>query len=210
MSKTNVDLVEYARSKIGTPYVYGMKMELLTLEKYYYLKKLYGSLVWDSDINKVSKVCCDCSGLISAYTGFIRNSIGYKNAAKTVNLISTIAKAPLGALVWFQGHIGVYSGTKNGTHYYIAEDGSAHGCREVSLSYNKWTHWFECADIKYIVEDAEMVDTTKIKIDGKTYTVNRIFKEDRNYIELQSFIQAGFKVDYDGSAKIPVLTSPKN
>jgi len=210
MSKTNIGLVEYARSKIGTPYVYGMKMESLTLEKYYYLKKLYGSMVWDSDIKKVGKVCCDCSGLISAYTGFIRNSIGYKNAATTVNSISTIAKAPLGALVWFHGHIGVYSGTKNGVPYYIAEDGSAYGCREVPLSYNKWTHWFECADIKYIVEDAEMVDTTKIKIDGKIYTANRIFKENRNYIELQSLMQAGFKVDYDGSAKIPVLTSPKN
>ena len=208
MSKTNIGLVDYCRSKIGTPYVYGAKMELLTLEKYNYLKKLYGSMVWDSDINKVGKVCCDCSGLISAYTGKIRNSTGYKNAAKAVNPISTIAIAPPGVLVWFQGHIGIYSGTKNSVPYYIAEDGSAYGCREVPLSYNKWTHWLECTDIEYIGEDLDVVDTTKIKIDGKTYTVNRIFKENRNYVELQSFTQAGFKIDYDSTAKIPVITSP--
>ena len=31
---TNYELVEFAKSKIGTSYVYGMKGAILTLEKY--------------------------------------------------------------------------------------------------------------------------------------------------------------------------------
>ena len=61
---TNYELVEFAKSKLGTPYVYGMKGSVMTLAKYNQLKQMYGNLVWNSDRNKVGKVCCDCSGLL--------------------------------------------------------------------------------------------------------------------------------------------------
>ena len=54
---TAAELVAFAKSKLGVPYVYGMKGTVMTLAKYNELKALYGALVWDSDKNKVGKVC---------------------------------------------------------------------------------------------------------------------------------------------------------
>ena len=93
---TGEELVAFAKSKLGVPYVYGMKGEVMTLAKYNQLKSMYGALVWDSDKNKVGKVCCDCSGLISWATGIIRNSQGYHDTALEVQPISTISEAPIG------------------------------------------------------------------------------------------------------------------
>lgn len=142
----NLGLVKFAESKIGTPYVYGMKGEVLTSAKYEQLKKQYGELVWNSDRKKIGKVCVDCSGLISWYTGVMRGSSQHKSAAASVYPISTIANAPVGALVWHSGHIGIYVG--NGE--YIAADGSAYGVRRNKLSKASFTHWFLCTDIAYI------------------------------------------------------------
>lgn len=170
--KTNIELVKYARSKIGVPYVYGMKMQVMTKSMYDTLKSMYGSMVWNSDVNKVGKVCCDCSGLISSFTGIVRNSANYYSTAIKREPISTIDKAPIGALVWMQGHIGVYSGKKaDGKHYYIAEDGSAYGCREVTLNNNKWTHWLICPDIKYI-DEGELSMTQYEELNNKLNELN--------------------------------------
>lgn len=214
---TSLGLVEFARTKIGTPYVYGCKQikgkeTKLTLEKYKKLKQMYGtSCVWNSDINKVGKICCDCSGLISWYTGKIYGSMQFKNMADKVYPISTIQTAPIGVAVWMKGHIGIYTGMKNGIPYYIAEDGSAYGCREVPLSYNKFTHWFKIKDITYSdakktetgKEDDEMVTQTFININGKNYSFNRILKDGKNYVELADFKQAGFDVGYSAENKLP-------
>ena len=143
MRLTNIGLIDFARSKIGTPYVYGCKGELLTKEKYLTLKKLYGDLVWKSDADKIGKVCVDCSGLISWYTGRIKGSSQYKDEADDIYAIYTIANAPVGAAVWMKGHIGIFTGFKDGVPYYIAADGSAYGVREVPLSYNNFTYWFK-------------------------------------------------------------------
>lgn len=188
---TNLGLIKFVKTKLGTPYVYGMKGTVLTLAKYNSLKAQHGSLVWDSDRKKIGKVCCDCSGLISWYTGIIRGSTQYKELAKKVYPISTIKDAPIGAAVWKQGHIGVYIG--NGE--YIAEDGSAYGCRKNKLSNASFTHWFKIIDIQYIEEeDDEVVEKAKIKINGVYYTVSRILKDGINYIKIRDLAQAGFKI----------------
>ena len=214
MSKlTNIGLVEFARSKIGTPYVYGCKQirgkEVeLTLSQYKLLKATYGTgCVWESDVNKVGKICCDCSGLISWYTGKIYGSGQYKEKAAEVHTIDTIKNAPVGVAVWLKGHIGVYSGMKNGMPYYIAEDGSAYGCREVPLSKNKFTHWFKISDIYYEDEkeegDNEAAEKIKINVNGKEYEVNRILKDGKNFICLSDMRQAGFDVGYNEKTKVP-------
>ena len=214
MSKlTNIGLVEFARSKIGTPYVYGCKQirdkEVeLTLSQYKLLKAAYGTgCVWESDVNKVGKICCDCSGLISWYTGKIYGSGQYKEKAGEIHTIDTIKNAPVGAAVWLKGHIGIYSGTRNGVPYYIAEDGSAYGCREVPLSKNKFTHWFKIFDIYYEDEkeegDNEVAEKIKINVNGKEYEVNRILKDGKNFICLSDMKQAGFDVGYNEKTKVP-------
>ena len=78
---TGHELVAFARGKLGTPYVYGMKGEVLTQKMYDRLRILFGPLVWESDAAKIGQVCVDCSGLISWGTGILRNSQGYHDTA---------------------------------------------------------------------------------------------------------------------------------
>lgn len=154
----NLELIKFAESKIGTAYVYGMKGKVMTANDYNRLKKQYGSMVWDTDIKKIGKMCVDCSGLISWATGIVRGSSQYKQMAKEAHPISTIEDAPKGAAVWRNGHIGIYVG--NGD--YIAADGSAYGVRKNNLSNAKFTHWFEISDIEY-VEGDEMKRYNKVE-----------------------------------------------
>lgn len=200
---TGEELVAFAKSKLGVPYVYGMKGEVMTLAKYNQLKSMYGDLVWNSDKNKVGKVCCDCSGLISWATGIVRNSQGYHDTALEVQPISTISKAPIGAAVWQKGHIGIYIG--NGE--YIAEDGSVYGCRRNKLIKAGFTHWLRLKDIDYTVKEEvdEVVEQAKLIVNGKEYTVERILKDGTNYIKIRDIADVlGYEVSSKGS--IAVLT----
>lgn len=199
---TGQELVAFAKSKLGVPYVYGMKGKVMTEAIYNSLKKAYGNLVWDSDKQKIGKVCCDCSGLISWATGIARNSQNYHDTALEVQPIATIANAPIGAAVWRKGHIGIYIG--NGE--YIAEDGSAYGCRINKLRNANFTHWLKLIDIDYSgQEDTEMVEKSKIIVNGKEYFVDRILKDGTNYIKIRDLADAfGYTVSNNGS--IPVLT----
>lgn len=145
---TGQELVEFARSKIGTPYVYGAKGEVVTEDLFDRLRKLYPKYVPLSDRKKVGQVCVDCSGLISWACNRPLNSTGWKSAAeKDIYPIATLGKAPAGALVWMKGHIGIYSGKKDGVCHYIAADGSKYGVREVPISYNGFTHWLLIKDV---------------------------------------------------------------
>lgn len=199
---TGEELVAFAKSKLGVPYVYGMKGEVMTLAKYNQLKSMYGDLVWNSDKNKVGKVCCDCSGLISWATGIVRNSQGYHDTALEVQPISTISKAPIGAAVWQKGHIGIYIG--NGE--YIAEDGSAYGCRRNKLIKAGFTHWLRLKDIDYTVKqevDDEVVEQAKLIVNGKEYTVERILKDGTNYIKIRDIADVlGYEISNQGSTAV--------
>lgn len=198
---TGEELVAFAKSKLGVPYVYGMKGEVMTLAKYNQLKSMYGDLVWNSDKNKVGKVCCDCSGLISWATGIVRNSQGYHDTALEVQPISTISKAPIGAAVWQKGHIGIYIG--NGE--YIAEDGSAYGCRKNKLSKAGFTHWLRLKDIDYTVKQEvnEVVEQAKLIVNGKEYTVERILKDGTNYIKIRDIADVlGYEIGNQGSTAV--------
>ena len=135
---TGNELVAFARGKIGTPYVYGMKGKVLTQKTYDRLRILFGPLVWESDAAKIGQVCVDCSGLISWGTGILRNSQGYHDTADAVFPIATIGQAPIGAAVWRKGHIGIYIGGGK----YIAADGSAYGVRIGAVAGSGFTHWF--------------------------------------------------------------------
>ncbi|MBM6828561.1 hypothetical protein H9X85_02800 [Anaerotignum lactatifermentans] len=199
---TGKELARFAVSKLGVPYVYGMKGAVMTPEKFLQLKKLYGALVWDSDKSKIGKVCCDCSGLISWATGIIRSSQGYHDTAVEIHPISEISKAPIGAAVWKQGHIGIYIGGGE----YIAEDGSAYGCRKNSLQKADFTHWLKLRDIVYEErEDLEVVEKGKIIVNGKEYPVDRILKDGTNFIKIRDLAEAlGYQISNQGST--PVLT----
>ncbi len=54
-------------------------------------------------------------------------------------------------------------------------------------------------------EEDYMVTTTDILIDGKKFTVNRILKDGKNYIELRAFEKAGYKIGYKNEEKLPTF-----
>lgn len=167
MSKTAQGLIEFAKSKIGTPYVYGAKGTVMSLEQIRELRKMYGSnCVWYSDDNKAGKVCVDCSGLISWYTGIVRGSGQYKSTAVEVIPISQRTNNHIGWAVWMNGHIGVYLGNDT----YIAADGSAYGVRIANLSQNRFTHLLKLCDIDYGNGTKQTV-TEKPQASGGHYNV---------------------------------------
>lgn len=146
MSKTAQGLIDFAKSKIGTPYIYGAKGEVVTLDRIRELRRTYGSnCVWYSDDNKAGQTCVDCSGLISWYTGKMRGSYQYKETAVEVIPISQRTNNNIGWAVWMKGHIGIYLGDDK----YIAADGSAYGVRIANLSQNRFTHLLKLCDIDY-------------------------------------------------------------
>lgn len=197
---TGEELAAFAKSKLGVPYVYGMKGSILTEALYDKLKEAYGDLVWDSDRTKIGKVCCDCSGLISWATGISRNSQNYRDTARKVEPIATIAKAPIGAAVWRKGHIGIYIG--NGE--YIAAEGSANGCRINQVRRADFTHWLLLRDIDYTVqEEKEMVEQAKLIVNGQEYTVERILKDGTNYIKIRDVADVlGYSISNQGSTAV--------
>lgn len=203
---TGMELVAFARSKIGTPYVYGMKGTVMTQANYNYLKGKFGKMVWNSDVKKVGQVCVDCSGLISWACGVVLDSAHWFQRANVKRPISTVKDAPVGALVWQKGHIGIYSGVKNGIPCYIAADGSAHGVREASVSRSGFTHWLLVEDVfSYETEAEEVVEKDKIIINGKEYEVNMIRKNGVTYIKTRDLAQAeGIEVGSQG--RIPVIS----
>ena len=127
-------------------YVYGAKGKVMSAAQINSLRKIYGAgCVWPSDTNKAGKICCDCSGLISSYTGILRGSAQYKATGTVVKPISQRTPAMKGWAVWMSGHIGVYDGN-NG---YYAMDGSARNMVHYPLSKNKFTHIIKLCDIDY-------------------------------------------------------------
>lgn len=204
---TGKDLVAFCRSKIGAHYVYGMKGQVMTEANFQYLYNTYGrSKVPYSDHAKVGKICVDCSGLISWACGVVMGSKQWMNRANVKQPIATLRQAPIGALVWMDGHIGVYSGMKNGVHHYIAADGSKYGVREVPISQNKFTHWLLVEDVfDYEMEAEEMVEKDTIIVDGKKHEVNMIRKDGVTYVKTRDIAElVGYQVGSQG--KVPVLT----
>lgn len=154
----------------------------MSMAKIQALRKMYGSnCVWKSDDKKAGRVCVDCSGLISWYTGIVRGSGQYKSTAVEVIPISKRSDVHIGWAVWMNGHIGIYLGNDQ----YIAADGSAYGVRIANLSQNGFTHLLKLCDIDYGQGttsapkesakpsgghyNAAVVFTYCVKADGKTY-----------------------------------------
>lgn len=149
MEKTAKGLIEHCKAASGWMYVYGAKGEILTQEKYNWLKRQYGSMVWDSDISKIGQVCCDCSGLISSYTGVLRGSTSYEALAPekvSIEELKSDWNKYVGWALWMPGHIGVVSDTEG---YYYAMDGSARNWKHYPLSRNGWTKCIKIVDIDY-------------------------------------------------------------
>ena len=146
--KTLTDLMNHCEKivKANWQYVYGAKGTELSREQILDLQKQYGKdLVWDSDVNKAGKICCDCSGLISSLTKILRNSKGYYDSALESKEIRERENNMRGWGVWKEGHIGIYDGNDG----YYAMDGSNANAVHKNLSANNFTHIIKLCDIDY-------------------------------------------------------------
>ena len=158
MSITGKGLAEFAESKIGTDYCYGMKGTVLTEEKYNELKKLYPNEVLDSDKDKVGKVCVDCSGLIYWYTKTNYNSSQiYKNSTKKFP-ISDIKNAPIGAVLYTSGHVAVYDGMSGGIPYCVEAMDSAHGVVKSKVTSSRFDEYILPDYIDYSDHEVSIKD----------------------------------------------------
>lgn len=211
MKLTNFGLVEFVKTKLGIPYVYGMKGEVMTQANFNYLQRTYGvDLVWNSDEKKVGKVCVDCSGLISWYIGKNKSSSQFK-LESSAHPISSIASAPTGAAVWRNGHIGVYIG--NGL--IIEARGSHYGVVQTKVKERDFTHWFLLNDIDYIdvpeekdeIQDDDIdVKREIIIVNGREYELNMIRKDGNTFIKTRDIAELlGIKVSSNGC--IPIFTT---
>ena len=139
---TGVGLAQFAKSKIGTPYVYGAKGAdgVFTLNRLNTLAKAYPSMFTQSYIEKakkyVGKVCTDCSGLQSWYTGKVLGSAQLYSTASERIPISEIDRVPVGATLWKSGHVGVYQG--NGK--VVEAKGINYGTIESNVSATAWKY----------------------------------------------------------------------
>ncbi|MFI3175821.1 MAG: hypothetical protein R3Y53_11620 [Bacillota bacterium] len=195
---TNKALIAFAKEKLGTAYVYGMKGTIMTEANFNLLQKKYGSYyVWDSDAQKIGQVCVDCSGLISWATGVSYSSSQLYEVAKKIEPISTLQNAPLGAILWKSGHVGIYIGTEDSTPMYIAADGSAYGVRKNTVANSSFTHWLL---LDYIQYESELVEDSRLIIDGVSVAVKRILVDGTNYIKIRDVADLlGYEIGYEGN-----------
>ena len=88
------DLARYAISKLGTPYFYGAKMDVLTRDRMNRLHALYPNIVTMSYMQiaeqqgQIGKINVDCSGLIGAFRGKQIGSAQLYSTASRFQIVS--------------------------------------------------------------------------------------------------------------------------
>jgi hypothetical protein len=208
---TGAGLAKFAKSKKGTPYIYGCKGAdgKVTQAKVNSLARTYPSVFTSSYLYKikrkglVGKVCCDCSGLISSCTGIERNSTNYKETAKEVIKLSELSKnwnKYIGYGLWMKGHIGVVSEIKD---YYYAMDGSNRNMVKYPMNKQNWNCAIKLKDIDYSGGYIDMDEINK-KIDLLT---NQVFNLINLTRELDKEIKSLKKV-YNKIEEIPTWAKP--
>lgn len=197
--KKRVDILKYAESLIGyTNYKLGAK---------YYN--------YNNDVNKPKLL--DCSGFVVwAYkmAGFNvpdgtyhqwNNS--YKVSAKELK-IGDIGIKESGGLGMYN-HIGIYAGNGYWIHCNYSRNGVTLEKTDIFKFYRKFNNVvFE--DDKQSKqssnkkkEDDEMVTKGKFLIDGKHVQLDRILKNDFQFVKLQDLVKAGvIKTEWDNKTKV--------
>lgn len=201
--KTNLSLVGYAISRLGTGYVYGTYGAVLTESllsaklKQYPLKILqYLSFI---RANWLGKPVQDCVGLIKGhYWTNDDGKIVYKldglpdvsangmySAATEKGPIATLPEIK-GVIVSKNGHVGVYIG--NGE--VIESHGTKYGVIKTKLTKTAnetgWIRWFKCPFIDYVSEPAAKAPDTYVVQRGDSLwaIAKKLLGDGKRYLEL--------------------------
>lgn len=153
--KTGKGLADYAISKIGVPYFYGCKMQLLTTDLMNRLHKSYPSTVTIKYMNKATKnkqllkINTDCSGLIGAYREKHLGSAQLYSTAYKRMPISDIRSFAPGVVLWKNGHVGVYIGMEDGIPMCVEAKGIDYGVVKSRVASTAWVYGLTFKDMEY-------------------------------------------------------------
>lgn len=213
MSKTGQGLADFAKSKLGTPYFYGAKWNVLTEAYMAQMHKMYPSIVTNSYMQKarnkgqVGVPNTDCSGLIYGYRGINKGSSQLYSTAKKRLPIANVDDFAVGTVLWKSGHVGVYVG--NGKC--IEAKGINYGVVETDVSSQAWKYGLTFSDMTY--DYSVKVEGTSKGINPYTEpttivtsTTNALLRGCKNYIRKGDGVkwvqwelnEAGFNLDEDG------------
>lgn len=156
--KTGKGLADYAISKIGVPYFYGCKMNLLTDDLASKMHASYPKTVTLSYIAKArkkkqfGKINTDCSGLIGAFRGkHIGSAQLYSTAKKRMSIADVKEFAP-GVVLWKSGHVGVYIGMEDGIPMCVEAKGIDYGVVKSRVASTNWQYGLTFDDMEYSYE----------------------------------------------------------
>lgn len=207
MMKNGIGLVDYARSKVGTPYFYGSKMKVLTETYMKQMHSLYPSKVTNSYMNKarkkgqVGKICVDCSGLIGAYRGKQIGSAQLYQTAYTRLPVNEHEHWANGVVCWREGHVGVFWRTSDGEKV-IEAKGINYGTIVSDFVPSKWTCGLTFSDMEYVYEVNLSSQSTWKQPNPYPVPTRTLYKgckgEDVRWLQFE-LNEAGFKLDIDGS-----------
>jgi peptidoglycan hydrolase-like protein with peptidoglycan-binding domain len=166
------------------------------------LSRLYPNIFTQTYINKakkyVGRVCCDCSGLISWYTGKVLGSSQLYSQAYARIPISQWQKFAVGTVVWKSGHVGVYLG--NGK---VAEaKGINYGTVISNINSQAWKYGLTFSWINYDIKTP--VASDKITYKGinpypiPTCTIRKGSRGDGAKWVQWELVEAGFDLVIDG------------
>ena len=201
-------LLKYCKDAVknNVQYVYGCKMEILTPSKYQMLRNMYGpSMVMNMDKAKIGRMCCDCSGLISSYTGILRNTAHYYDLATeraTISQLKANWQKYVGWGIWMRGHIGIVSDTEG---YYYAMDGSARNAAHLPIEMWDWKCVIKISDIKYgsggfsIIQNPTL---NPVKSDINVYY--RVYADSKWYGEVKNCSNTASSGGFAGAEGKPV------
>lgn len=206
MDKTNLGLVEFVKSKVGSNYMYSGKGQILTEEILEQVKNTYDTTAFpDNSYYEKTKefigtTVRDCSGLIYEYTGTYLNSSSLFSNSKTKGSISTLDDAPIGAGLYFSGHVGVYIGKIDGKHYLIEANGTFTGVVQSEV-YSSFTHWFLIPNIEYV----ELIERD-YTYNNKTKTFTIVNLDGNYYVKVRDLVSLlGKSITYDTTTKITTI-----
>lgn len=141
---TGKGLADYAKSKVGTPYFYGCRMEILTNDKAIYLSHQYPRIVNPTYLAKaiaqgqIGRINTDCSGLLYGYTGKNLSSSQLYSTAYTRLDPNTYNDWADGVITWRNGHVGVFYHNLNGDPIVAEAKGISYGTVFSNYSSAKW------------------------------------------------------------------------
>lgn len=197
--KTSKELVEYAKSLVGSPYVYGVNGRVVTEELIKIKAKQYPKLYTQTYITKarkfIGKVAYDCSGLIDTFLGVDLSADGYYASAQIKGTTLKDMPDQPGILIHSSAHIGVYIG--NGK--VVEARGIDYGVVITNLHERGWVRWSKCHLLDYNTSIVPIIQKRVNPYKFPTITLyknnKKMTKEDVKWLQFQLSRVYGTAVD---------------